>query len=298
MAAASARPSAVGQALVDFSVRGLFPTADDVATAALQPETLPGAIRALADTKAKLEAEIHTIVDETAVDVRAWIANAKALQVDIARRNTLASDILVRANNNDNNNDDESSGRGVGGGGRPEQTHGEAEAEAHARFLTGELNYNLQVRYLLEAIRGVGRLLDQVEQAATQRRILDALRLLERAWAALDAMPVSKSCRAMRLLDIRAFELKADVHAVFDHVWGALVHVDADRATLTVAEMRADEPMSLSDAVIGLKAYKEVDNRMADLWRALDRAIVAPRTDLSKALRPRIYVNNVSDPFF
>ncbi|CAK7211027.1 ribosome bioproteinsis protein ytm1 [Sporothrix bragantina] len=294
MAASSAPPpppSVIGQALVDFSVRGAFPSDNDVATAALRPESLPDAIRVLADAKTTLEAEIQSIVSETAGDVQAWIENAKALQVAIARRKTLAGDILVRAN--DGLDDERSEDK-------KKQTTAEAEAEAHARFLTGELNYNLQVRYLLEAIRSVSRLLDDVEQASSERRILDALRLLERAWSALDAMPVSKSCRAMRLLDIRAFELKADVHGVFDHVWNALVRINVDedenegekrQATLTVNETRPDEPMSLSDAVIGLKAYKEVDHRMADLWHALDKAIVAPRMDLSQPSRPRIYVD-------
>ena len=39
--------------------------------------------------------------------------------------------------------------------------------------------------------------------------------------------------------------------------------------------------MSLSDAVIGLQAYKEVDDRMGRLWQDLDKAIIAPRTDFS-----------------
>lgn len=30
----------------------------------------------------------------------------------------------------------------------------------------------------------------------------------------------------MRLLDIRSFELKSDVHAVFDRVWKELIQVD------------------------------------------------------------------------
>ncbi|CAK7202365.1 ribosome bioproteinsis protein ytm1 [Sporothrix eucalyptigena] len=292
MAASSAPPppSVIGQALVDFSVCGAFPAADDVATAVLRAETLPDAIRVLADAKATLEADIQSIVSETAGDVQAWIDNAKALQVAIARRKTLAGDILVRANDGEGTQNQETN----------QQTGAEAEGEAHARFLTGELNYNLQVRYLLEAIRNVSRLLDDVEKASSERRILDALRMLERAWSALDAMPVSKSCRAMRLLDLRAFELKEDVHGVFDHMWNALVRVHVDerdktaggwQATLTVNETRPDEPMSLSDAVIGLKAYKEVDRRMADLWHALDKAIVAPRTDQSQPSRPRIYVN-------
>ncbi|CAK7267521.1 ribosome bioproteinsis protein ytm1 [Sporothrix epigloea] len=288
-------PSVIGQALVDFSLRGDFPADNDVATAALHSEALPDAIRMLAHAKATLEAEIQQIISDTAGDVQAWIDNAKALQVALARRKTLAGDILARAN--DNYTEAEKNGEQ-----QRQQTAAEAEAEVHARFLTSELNYNLQVRYLLEAIRSVSGLLDKVEQASSERRILDALRLLERTWATLDAMPVSKSCRAMQLLNARAFDLKANVHDVFDHVWSALVHVQVDTpsegagasgkrlASLTINETRPDEPMSLSDAVIGLKAYKEVDHRMTDLWHALDHAIVAPRMDLAQPMRRRIYV--------
>lgn len=54
-----------------------------------------------------------------------------------------------------------------------------ADAEAKAEFLVRELNYNLQVQEALKGIRGVTQVLDQVEQARDERRILDALRLLE-----------------------------------------------------------------------------------------------------------------------
>jgi centromere/kinetochore protein ZW10 len=40
--------------------------------------------------------------------------------------------------------------------------------------------------------------------------------------------------------------------------------------------------MSLSDAVIGLKAYKETEERMEQLWRNLDGAVVSPRMDKTK----------------
>ena len=54
-----------------------------------------------------------------------------------------------------------------------------ADAEAKAEFLVRELNYNLQVQEALKGIRGVTQVLDHVEQARDERRILDALRLLE-----------------------------------------------------------------------------------------------------------------------
>jgi centromere/kinetochore protein ZW10 len=44
----------------------------------------------------------------------------------------------------------------------------------------------------------------------------------------------SKTCRAMRLLDIRSFELKSDVHEVFDHVWKSLVYIDIDKNKIVI----------------------------------------------------------------
>lgn len=38
----------------------------------------------------------------------------------------------------------------------------------------------------------------------------------------------------MRLLDLRAFELKSSVHDVFDHVWASLVHTDIEAGSLSV----------------------------------------------------------------
>lgn len=51
--------------------------------------------------------------------------------------------------------------------------------------------------------------------------------------------------------------------------------------------------MNLSDAVIGLKAYKEVDKRMTDLWLGLDRLIIGPRMNLRGKVLPAIKVGEV-----
>lgn len=157
-----------------------------------------------------------------------------------------------------------------------------------------ELNYNQQVQQALQGIKAVNQTLDQVERARDDRRILDALHLLEKSWTQLDEIPVSKSCRAIRLLDIRAFELKTDVHEVFDHVWNALVHVDIEHGTVSIRDTAEDEPMNLEDAVIGLKAYKEVDKRMQELWHDIDRAVVAPRMDISSVSLPAIRITDGS----
>lgn len=135
------------------------------------------------------------------------------------------------------------------------------------------------------------------------------------SWTELDNVPVSKkTCRVMRLLDIRAFELKSSVHDVFDHVWTALVHVNREAGKVSIYSQReggfatvrlcaerlltrkTDEQMTLSEAVIGLEAYKEVDDRMARLWRDIDAAIVAPRMNSMASSRPSIQATEVGVP--
>jgi protein transport protein DSL1/ZW10 len=54
----------------------------------------------------------------------------------------------------------------------------------------------------------------------------------------MDALPVGKTCRAVKLLDIRSFELKSDAHEVFDHVWKALVNVDIDNSSIVIYDDR------------------------------------------------------------
>ncbi|KAK3940724.1 hypothetical protein QBC46DRAFT_312993 [Diplogelasinospora grovesii] len=263
----------IAQALVEFSTQGSFPD-EKVSTLKLEATVLPSAIEALANAKAKLEAEVHTINEETADDVRSWKANAQSVQDDITRSKTLANEIQRKAD-------------------APILTGQEIrEAEEKAAFLIRELNYNQQVQRALKGIRAVNQILDQVEQARNERRILDALHLLEKSWTELDAIPASKSTRAIKLLDIRAFELKSDVHETLDHVWQTLVHVDVDNHKVSISSDREDEPMGLSDAVIGLRAYKEFDKRMNQLWHDFDKAILMPRMDSSRETLPSIHVED------
>ena len=170
------------------------------------------------------QSEVHAINEETADDVRAWTANAQSVQDDILRSKTLANDIIK------DSGAPLASGKAI------------REAEARSDFLIRELNYNQQVYDALQGIKSVSYILDQVEQARDDRRILDALHLLEKSWNQLDAVPINKSCRACRLLDIRAFELKSDVHQVLDRVWSSLVDVDVDNRRVMITSSREGEP--------------------------------------------------------
>lgn len=51
--------------------------------------------------------------------------------------------------------------------------------------------------------------------------------------------------------------------------------------------------MTLSEAVLGLEAYKEVDDRMARLWQDIDQAIVAPRMEFGSSNLSSVEISEV-----
>ncbi|KAI0525504.1 hypothetical protein F5B22DRAFT_590218 [Xylaria bambusicola] len=265
--------SQVGPALVAFSLNGIFPE-EGISSRHIQVNDLAFALQSLAAAKSNLETEIHMINEETASDVDQWVANAKSLEDDINRTRNWANEIVRRSEAPD------VSGKAI------------QEAVNKVDFLGQESAYNNQLYNTLTRIKRVSQLLDQVESARDERRILQALHLLEQSWVALDGISISKSCRVMKLLDIRAFELKSSVHEVLDHIWNSLVQIDASTSRVAIFDSRQDEQLSLADAVIGLKAYKEVDKRMLVFWKDLDRVLLGPRTVLRRGDVPTIIVEN------
>jgi centromere/kinetochore protein ZW10 len=51
----------------------------------------------------------------------------------------------------------------------------------------------------------------------------------------------------MRLLDIRSFELKSEVHAVFDRVWKELVQVDIATGQVAIYNVLKGRFSALAD---------------------------------------------------
>lgn len=66
---------------------------------------------------------------------------------------------------------------------------------------------------------------------------------------------MNKSCRAIRLLDIRAFELKSDVHEVFDRVWNTLIHVDVGAQKVSISSTREGEEYPVSWAIFAVRKF-------------------------------------------
>lgn len=217
--AATAESQQLSNAILSFALEGSFPE-DATALQSVSETDLNPTIEALGKAKLDIEAEIHTINEETKEDISSWMRNAKVLQEDIIRSKTIANDIIRQSE-------------------APEVT-GEAilDAEEKAEFLNREVQYSQQIHGVLRRIQQVNQLLAEVEQASRERRVLDSLRLLEQSWKALDDVGVSKTTRVMKLLDLRAFELKSDIHQVFNHVWKTLVQVDTELGKVAIYNTR------------------------------------------------------------
>lgn len=79
--------------------------------------------------------------------------------------------------------------------------------------------------------------------------------LEKESWAALDDVGVSKTTRVMKLLDLRAFELKSDIHQVFEHVWKTLVQIDTDSGKVAIYNMREGSFCNLHMLLTPLKQF-------------------------------------------
>lgn len=252
---------AVGKALVEFALNGTFPE-EDLAARQIEIHELDPAIAVLEEARMKLEAEIKAINDETFHDVNTWFQNAASLEDDIKRSRRMADDIEAEAH--------------------APQASGQAiwEAEQKAEFLAHEMNFSERLYHTLESIKAVKELLDKSEEASRKRSILESLLFLEDAEKALDKISVSRTCRAMKLLDLRIFEITSKIHEVFEHIWKALVSVDFEKRHIVILESHSDESMTFSDALKCIYSYNEVQKRMTHLWHEIDRAIIRPRMDM------------------
>ncbi|KAJ4148582.1 hypothetical protein LMH87_003046 [Akanthomyces muscarius] len=253
-------PVKIGDAIMAFALNGRFPEDADTLPAVSDIDLQP-AIDSLNQAGVQLEGEIRQINEETKGDVSVWAKNAKSLQEDIIRSKTMANEITRQSEAPD--------------------VSGEAilDAEDKVEFISREVQYSQQLQQVLRGIKRVNALLDQAEQALAERHVLQSLSFLEESWAALDTVNAARSCRVMRLLDVRAFELKSSTYQVFNQIWKSMVNVDVDSCTITIRDKSEDGKMSLADASIGLKAYKEVDERLEQLWHNLNTSIVMPRMD-------------------
>ncbi|KAG6041598.1 hypothetical protein E4U41_003335 [Claviceps citrina] len=256
-------PQQLSDAIVNFSLKGEFP--QEFSSLLLVSEIdLQPTLEALELAKADLERDVHTINEETRDSVSSWAQNARALQEDIIRSKTIANGIVRQSEAPD------VSGETI------------ADAEERVQFLSREVQFSQQIQTVLAKVKSLNGLLKQVEAAQNDGRVLEALRLLEQSWNALDEVGVSKTCRIIKLLDHRAFALKSSIHQVFNQLWKELVHFNVDHGKVTIRESIPAGGMTLSEATIALKSYKETDERMEQMWRNLNGAIVSPRMDKTK----------------
>jgi len=266
----------LGQVLVDFSTNGAFPEEEAVSAAHVDSPMVSAALAVLQNAKAELEDEVRAISRETAPDVDLWIKHAKSIQDDIQRARQLSSSIVRQAEADDENKEELE------------------EKETYADFLTKEVSFNNQLLTVLRSLQGVNESLNKAEECASKKRIIDGLHMLEAAWSSLGEIPLEKTTRVMRLLDSRCFELRVHIHEQFSTVWKTLINIDRGQSKITINQDIPGDTTNLSQAVIGLKAFKELDDAAKKLWEDIDDVILKPRTNLQSGSIPTIQVQGNS----
>ncbi|PMD15693.1 centromere/kinetochore protein-like protein zw10 [Hyaloscypha hepaticicola] len=252
----------LGQVLINFSTNGEFPEEESVSAAYVQKSVLAPALAALSIARSELETEIRQISHDSAPDVDAWIEHAKSIQDDIDRSRRLASSIVRQAEAED----------------ETEETL--QEKEKYVEFLTKEVSFNDQLLSALKGIQGVDEILQQAEELAAKQSIVEALFKLEAAWKAIGELPLEKTTRAVRILDSKCFDQRHTIHEQFTNVWNKLVQVDRDQKAIIINKELPNEGTNLDLAIIGLKAFKELEKVANQLWKDLDETIIRPRTVL------------------
>lgn len=115
---------------------------------------------------------------------------------------------------------------------------------------------------------------------------------------------ISSTSRVMKLLRLRTSEIQTRIHARLDAAWTSLVHADITTGSMTImsevdVQGRTALPRSasfdstgghvtLADAMYGMQAFKEKDERMEQLWRNLDAAIVTPLMKRQQSDMPKL----------
>ncbi|KAH6673050.1 centromere/kinetochore protein-like protein zw10 [Halenospora varia] len=262
----------VGPTLVDFATNGQFPEEEAVSAASVDSTGLPTALEVLNEAKLALETEIKEISRDSAADVDTWITHAKSIQDDIEKSRRLASSIVRQAEADEQ---------------RLELLE---EKEAYAGFLEKEVAFNVHLGEALRSIQEVNDKLDKAEGLAGEKRIIEAMAVLEDAWTSISTTPPDSTIRAMRILDARSFELRTLIHEQFEAIWEVLIHMDVEQCSLTVNKSLSSEPMNLDQAMVGLKAYNEVESAAKKLWDNLDNYILKPRTELRTGNLPSIQI--------
>ncbi|KAH8754433.1 hypothetical protein BGZ57DRAFT_933673 [Hyaloscypha finlandica] len=260
--ASAAVQDQLGQVLIDFSTNGVFPEEESVSAAYVQQPHLAPALAALSTARSELEAKIRQISRDSAPDIDTWIEHAKSIQDDIDRSRKLASSIVRQA---ESDNETEESLQ---------------EKEKYVEFLTKEVVFNGQLLSALKGIQDVKEILRQAEDLAEEQKIVEALFKLEAAWTAISDLPLEKTVRAVRILDAKCFDQRRYIHDKFTNVWNGLIRVDFDQRSVTINKDLPDQGTNLDQAVIGLKAFKELETAANKLWMDLDEIIIKPRTNL------------------
>jgi hypothetical protein len=101
-------------------------------------------------------------------------------------------------------------------------------------------------------------------------------------WALISKLSVSRTAQVVRLLDAKAFDLRARGKELLHVLWGKLVVIDEDDCKITINESLEGEATDIGTALVSLQAFGQLEKEAKQFWESLDDLILKARIDLAK----------------
>ncbi|KAJ9645135.1 ribosome biogenesis protein ytm1 [Coniosporium tulheliwenetii] len=261
-------------AILQHVEHGGYPDSEDVAAAELPPSALPGLLEAIARAKEDVKSEIREISRDAAPDVDGWIAQAKQLQADIERSRATAHDIVQQAE-----------------AGKALRASAD-DASSKVTLLEKELQFNETLSATLERIRSISGILDNVQDAAVNEQMPQALEQLDKARDILAHLGPFKTTRVVDLLQERAAQMTAAIVEVVTECWNALLAVDTAVRQVTIKdEVQREVPININMVVEALSRLNLLDKFASRFSRDFENTILSPRLSPGDFGVPQVYSN-------
>ena len=152
----------------------------------------------------------------SAPDIDGWVSQAKQLRADIDSSQKLAQEIVTLA--------DQSLGL-------QDQVD---DATGKFDLLKGEIDFSEHLYSTLQHVHDLGHTLSNAQQAALANELPDAIAILKKADGELSELHGSENTRLAGLIRAKIADLHKSVADTLTEQWNTLVHVDAERSSVSI----------------------------------------------------------------
>ena len=108
------------------------------------------------------------------------------------------------------------------------------DATSKEGLLNGELVFSKSLEATLERVQATQRILDLVQRAILDGRLLEAVEFVRKVEGELESIPVPRNTRVAGVLGAKVANLRNDVVDRLTECWKAYVYVDSGKKSLKI----------------------------------------------------------------